>query len=88
MAHAKVTDLVDIGELLNKLRELPLKEKSPGCFYSKGKGILHFHVKGDRRYGHVFDGENWVEIDIAPNLTLKKQIEIFKKISKIFSAQC
>lgn len=83
MAHAKATDLVDISEILNKLRELPIKEKSFGCFYYKGKGILHFHIKDDHRYGHVFDGEEWVKVDIEPNLSLSKQIEIFKKISKL-----
>jgi hypothetical protein len=85
MAHAKAKDLEDINEILTKLRALPLKEKSPGCFYQKGKGVVHFHIKDDRRFGHVFDGNEWVEIDIKPDLSIKQQGEIFKKIYKLLS---
>jgi hypothetical protein len=78
MAHAKPSDLADIAALLTKIRGIPLlKEKSPGCFYHKSKGVLHFHVKDARRYAHVFDGKDWQEIDIkpAPSVALQKKIE-------------
>ncbi len=77
MAHAKPSDLADLAALLSEIREnVLLKEKSLGCFYFKSKGVLHFHVKGARRYAHVFDGENWQEIDIkpAPSVALQKKI--------------
>ena len=78
MAHEKPSDLADITALLAEIREIPLlKEKSPGCFYYKSKGVLHFHVKDARRYAHVFDGKDWQEIDIklSPSVALQKKIQ-------------
>ena len=85
MAHAKQTDLTDIRELLDKIRTLALKEKSFGCFYSKNKAVLHFHVTNERRYAHVFDGEDWIEIDISAKPSNKHQNLYYKKISQLFS---
>lgn len=79
MAHAKPENLKDLETLLMELRKnLALKEKSFGCFYHKGKGVLHFHIQGDRFYAHVFDGDDWNEVDIKLPLSLAEQ----KKLSK------
>ena len=78
IADAKPSDIADLAPLLTEIREnMLLKEKSPGCFYLKSKGVLHFHVKGARRYAHVFDGSDWLEIDIkpSPSVALQKKIE-------------
>ena len=77
MAHAKAENLTDLKDLLSGIRLIhTLKEKSLGCFYLKGKGVLHFHIKADRRFAHVFDGDSWHEVDIKakPSKTLQKQI--------------
>ncbi len=76
MAHAKTTDLKDINFILTELiKWASLKEKSFGCFYVKGKGVLHIHVQGGRRFAHVHDGKAWQEIDIkdTPSLALQKK---------------
>ncbi len=76
MAHAKASDLLDIESLLNDLRALPsLREKSNACFYLKSKSVLHFHIKGERRYIHVFDSKGWVEIDV-PKPVMKKELKL------------
>jgi hypothetical protein len=44
MKHAGAATLEQLADLLHDLRERPaLREKSPGCFYFKSKGFLHFH---------------------------------------------
>ena len=45
MRHARPDDLEPLTDLLASLRELDgLVEKSPGTFYRKSKGFLHFHI--------------------------------------------
>lgn len=83
MAHAKQTDLNDVDELLSKIRALPFKEKSFGCFYLKSKAVLHFHISSERRYAHVFDGKDWHEVDLAFRPSSKQQALYYKKIYKI-----
>jgi hypothetical protein len=84
MAHAKASDLADILPLIEKIRTVgALKEKSLGCFYFKSKGVLHFHVQKGRRFAHVFDGQNWQEVDIKSEPSLKIQARFFDVISKL-----
>lgn len=88
MAHAKESDLIDLDYLLKELRtNLVIKEKSFGCFYMKGKGVLHFHTKDQRLYAHVFDGKEWQEVDIpsSPSMTLQKKI--LKMIQNILESK-
>ena len=48
MRHARPDDLERIGPLLDGLRALDgLVERTPGSFYRRSKGFLHFHVDGD-----------------------------------------
>jgi len=87
MAHAKPADLKDLESLLSQLRILEgLKEKSLGCFYRKGKGVLHFHIQNGRRFAHVYSGTKWIELDIAPKPALTKQKTLVKKIQSLLSA--
>ena len=84
MAHAKLKDLKDIGELLVQIRALKkLKEKATGCFYLKSKAVLHFHVEAGRKFAHVFNGHSWLEIDIATGPSTRNQCGSFEKIRKI-----
>jgi hypothetical protein len=54
MRHARPDDLVDLQPLLEQLRGLDgLVERTPGSFYRRGRGFLHFHVDGDRLFCDV-----------------------------------
>lgn len=84
MAHAKADDLKDLKPLLGDIRTLhELKEKSLGCFYLKGKGVLHFHIKQGRRYAHVFDGKKWHEIDLPNPISQVARKRAFSQIQKL-----
>jgi hypothetical protein len=48
MCHARPDDLVALEPLLARLRGFEqLVERTPGSFYRKSKGFLHFHIDGD-----------------------------------------
>lgn len=48
MRHARPEDLGRLTDLLRRLRALPqLKERTPGSFYLRSSGFLHFHIDGD-----------------------------------------
>jgi hypothetical protein len=48
MRHARPDDLVALEPLLEQLRSFDeLVERTPGSFYRRSKGFLHFHVDGD-----------------------------------------
>ncbi len=84
MAHAKKEDLQYITLLLAELRTIEkLKEKSLGCFYFKGRGVLHFHTKGERRYAHAWTGRDWIEVDIEKKVSVKAQKILFAQIQKL-----
>jgi hypothetical protein len=54
MRHARAEDLERIAPLLAQLRSLDgLTEKSPGSFYRRSRGFLHFHAHGDEMYADV-----------------------------------
>ena len=45
MRHARVEDLEPLTELLSRLRTIDgLTERSPGIFYRRSTGFLHFHA--------------------------------------------
>lgn len=84
MAHATAEDLKDLETLLENIRALEdLKEKSLGCFYFKGKGILHFHTKQGRRYAHVSDGKQWREVDLPSKISSLAQKKAFAIIRNL-----
>ena len=44
MKHAGAQTLATLEPLLRRVREYPeIKERTPGSFYRKAKGYLHFH---------------------------------------------
>jgi hypothetical protein len=52
--HARPDDLERFAVVLAELRALDgLVERTPGSFYRKSKGFLHFHVHGDDIYADV-----------------------------------
>ena len=54
MRHARAEDLDRIDPLLAELRALDgLVERTPGSFYRKSRGFLHFHAHGDEMYADV-----------------------------------
>lgn len=54
MRHATPDDLVPIEPFLSALRDLPgLVERTPGCFYRRSKGFLHFHHDPSGLYADV-----------------------------------
>jgi len=54
MRHARPDDLVHFEPMLTELRAVDgLTEKSPGSFYRRSKGFLHFHIHGDDVYADV-----------------------------------
>jgi hypothetical protein len=84
MAHAKAEDMKDLTSLLQEIRSIKeLKEKSPGCFYFKSKGILHFHTKDGRRYAHVSDTNRWYEVDLPSKMSKTAQKNAFERIFRL-----
>jgi hypothetical protein len=61
MRHARADDLTRCGPLLDDLRTIDgLVEKTPGSFYRKSKGFLHFHIDGDDVFADVkLDGSTF-----------------------------
>jgi hypothetical protein len=48
MRHARPDDLLQFPELLDQLRAIDgLVERTPGSFYRRSNGFLHFHIDGD-----------------------------------------
>lgn len=87
MAHAKKEELQDCVPLLEKIRGMEtLKEKSFGCFYRKGKGVLHFHRQGDRRFAHAWDGKKWHEIDLPSGKGNPQNLAAYRRIAEILNA--
>jgi hypothetical protein len=54
MRHAGPDALARLDDLLDQLRALPaLREPRPGCFYVRGKALVHFHEDGTDLYADV-----------------------------------
>ena len=84
MAHAKPEHLKEFGALIDEIRKFSvLKEKSFGCFYLKSKSVLHFHIKAERIYAHVYNGDDWCEVDLISPLSVAKQKNLSKTILQI-----
>ena len=61
MRHARPDDVARLAPLLDQLRALDgLVERTPGSFYRKSSGFLHFHIDGDDVYADVkLDGREF-----------------------------
>jgi len=54
MRHARPDDLEMLAPLLDDIRAIDgLTERTPGSFYRKSEGFVHFHADGDDRYADV-----------------------------------
>ena len=63
MRHARPDDLALVAPLLEKLRAIDgLKERTPGSFYFKSKGFLHFHEHEGEILADVKEGGDWVRL--------------------------
>lgn len=77
MAHCKPEDIKDLTDVFESIRGLEnVIEKSSGKFYLKSKGFLHFHIKGERRWADIRDGQSWgseVDLPISASSLQKKK---------------
>ena len=67
MKHASPTSLTALAAPLHEIRALAeLVEKSPGCFYRKGRAYLHFHEDASGLFADVkLDGVSFTQIGRA-----------------------
>jgi hypothetical protein len=67
MRHARPYDLVALEPLLEELRGFDeLVERTPGSFYRKSKGFLHFHIDGDDVWCDVkLDGTDFERVRVT-----------------------
>ena len=78
MKHAGAVALSQIEPLLVRLRALPsLKEKSPGCFYFKSRGFLHFHEDPKGMFADIraTDGNDFERLQVDDPSTWNALIE-------------
>ena len=60
MAHTKASNLRDLQDVLNRIREWPeIRERAPNVFYYKTTPFLHFHDRDGERWADVREGPNW-----------------------------
>lgn len=90
MAHCPAEKLTDLEPVFELLRQWPgLKEKKTGTFYCKGKGFLHFHIKGEHRWADIRDGKDWGEpVDVPFNPDAKVQAEFLSEIERRYQRVC
>jgi hypothetical protein len=83
--HAGAATLALLDDLLVEVRKLPqLREKSPGSFYFKSKGYLHFHEDPAGIFADVkLDLEQFTRIRAT---TAKDQKALLAKIAKSLKA--
>ena len=81
MKHAGAATLTLLDPLLREIRRRPLlREKSPGSFYCKSKGFLHFHEDPAGIFADVkFD---FVEFTRMRATTEKEQRALLQKIDR------
>ncbi len=81
MKHAGAATLELLGALLAEVRKRPLlQEKSPGSFYVKSKGYLHFHEDPAGIFADV--KLDFVEFTRMRATTTKEQKALLAKIDK------
>jgi len=83
--HAGAATLALLGDLLGEVRKLPqLREKSPGSFYFKSKGYLHFHEDPAGIFADV--KLDLGEFTRMPATTAKEQKALLAKINQSLNA--
>jgi hypothetical protein len=82
VGHTKPSDLKDVQDLLDEIRQWEqIKEKSPNVFYFKSKPFLHFHDKDGKRWADVLDGDDWGKPLDLPFGATPKQKDTFLKVA-------
>jgi hypothetical protein len=84
MRHARPDDLGSLAPMLAQLRAFDaLHERTPGSFYRKSKGFLHFHVDGDDIWADVkLDG---VAFDRRRVTTKAEQRSLVSAVRKVLA---
>ena len=84
MRHARPDDLEQIAPLLAQLRDLDgLTEKSPGSFYRRSRGFLHFHAHGDDMYADVkLTGDAFERLRVTTKAEQRALVAAVKRVLK------
>ena len=85
MRHATPDDLVRVESLLAALRTVPgLVERTPGCFYRRSKGFLHFHddPAGLHADVRVLPDEDFTRVHVE---TRAEQAALLRQVRRILS---
>jgi hypothetical protein len=76
MKHATQEALVRLDDLLEQVRQLSgLKERTPGAFYAKGSGFLHFHEDPAGFFADLKERGDWVRYPVNTKTEKKRLIE-------------
>ncbi|CAG0927695.1 hypothetical protein PLCT1_00481 [Planctomycetaceae bacterium] len=59
MKHAGKQTLDQLSTLLERLRELPIQEKSRGVFHFRSRAFLHFHEDAAGIFADLRAGDAW-----------------------------
>lgn len=87
MAHARPEELQDLEPVFEVLRTFPgLQEKQYAIFYYKGKGFLHFHSKGPRRWADLRVGQDWAPYELSLPLQPEDYQRFLKQLETAFQA--
>jgi len=84
MKHATAAALDRLEPLLAELRaQAPLKEKSRGTFYLRGRAFLHFHEHGGELFADVRLKDDF---DRFPATTPSERADLMKRIAVALTA--
>jgi len=81
MRHARAEDLEPIASMVTALRAIDgLTEKSPGSFYRRSRGFLHFHVHGDDMYADVkLTGDEFERVRVTTKAEQRKLVAAVRR---------
>jgi hypothetical protein len=86
MGHTKPEMITDLARELEAIRSLDrLTERSPGCFYYKSAGFLHFHDKDGRRWADVKTPTGYEEIEIGFSANAADRRRFVKAVERAHS---
>ena len=76
MRHATADDLVELADLLRRLRGLDgLVEKKPGVFYRRSRAFVHFHADPTGLFADVRLGEEFERLPVNSRADQQKLLE-------------
>ncbi len=87
MKHAGAATLAQLDDLLREVRKRPqLRERTPGSFYVKSRGYLHFHEDPAGIFADV--KLDFVEFTRLRATTRTEQRALVSKIDKSLLSLC